>query len=316
MKTRMIGASGLASSAIGLGCNRLFDPNNAAMVEAVLGALELGINHFDSADVYGQGRSESFLGAVLKGHRDEAIIVSKFGITGPTGANGKPEYMKQVFDASLKRLATDHIDLYYFHRLDPGVPIEETVGAMAELVKAGKIKAIGLSNTNAESIRRAHKVHPLAAVQMEYSLMERSAEKDVLPLCKELGISFVAYGPLTYAFLAGRIKKHEDLPPGDRFRRSQSRFTDDNIRRNVGMLEALDEVSARKGATRAQVALAWCLHRPWDVLPIPGSTRIEHVRENVAAAELELTKEQVARLDEAFAPDRPSGDASAASPVR
>ena len=312
MKTRMIGASGLASSAIGLGCNRLFDPNNPAMVEAVLGALELGINHFDSADVYGQGQSESFLGTVLKGRRDKAIIVSKFGITGPTGANGHPQYMKQVFDASLKRLATDSIDLYYFHRLDPGVPIEETAGAMAELVKAGKVRAIGLSNTNAESIRRAHKVHPLAAVQMEYSLMERSAEKDVLPLCKELGITFVAYGPLTYAFLAGRIKKHEDLPPGDRFRRNQSRFTDDNIRHNVGMLEALDEVSAQMGATRAKIALAWCLQRPWDVLPIPGSTRIEHVRENVAAAELELTKEQVARLDEAFAIDRPRGNAASA----
>jgi aryl-alcohol dehydrogenase-like predicted oxidoreductase len=248
---------------------------------------------------------------VLKPRRKEALIVTKFGFVrhadGTRAIDGRPEYVRQACEASLKRLDMDTIDLYYLHGMDRNVPVEETIGAMAELVQAGKVKAIGVCNTTADLIRRAHKVHPLAAVQMEYSLMARGVEKDVLPACRELGITFVAYGPLTYAFLAGEVKKHEDLPQGDVFRRRQSRFTEENIPENLKLLAAVDEVASATGATRAQVALAWCLHRPWDVLPIPGSSRPHHLHENAKAADIRLSQEQVKRLDDAFDPSRVKG---------
>jgi aryl-alcohol dehydrogenase-like predicted oxidoreductase len=317
MNKRNIGNTALSCGVLGLGCNRMLDPANPEQVAVANAAIDVGMNQFDGADVYGDGRCEVFLGKVLKPRRSEAVIVSKFGmIRRPDGAmliNASPEYARQACEASLKRLDMDSIDLYYLHRTPDDVPIEDSIGAMADLVKAGKVKAIGICNTSAALIRRAHQVHPLAAVQMEYSLMDRGVEAEVLPACKELGITFVAFGPLTYAFLAGDVKKHADLPQGDMFRRRQSRFTDDNLAHNVAMLAALDAVVSETGATRAQVALAWCLHRPWDVLPIPGSSRLAHLRENAAAAEVRLTGAQVAKLDTAFAPGRPKGDGTAAA---
>jgi len=318
MKARKIGKTNLTSGAFGLGCNRMLDPDNADMVKVANEAIDIGMNQFDGADVYGQGKCEIFLGKVLKSRRNEATIVSKFGmVPGPQGmsVNVTPAYVKQACDASLQRMGFDTIDLYYQHRMDPNVPIEDTVGAMADLVKAGKVKALGLSNTTGDLIRRAAKVHPIAAVQMEYSLMERSVEKDVLPACKELGITLVAYGPLTYAFLSGEVQKPADLPQTDMFRRRQSRFEEENLKHNVTMLAALNKVAAEVDATPSQVALAWCLHRPYDVLPIPGSSKPHHLHENAKAADIKLSPAQVASLDAAFAPGAAKGS-GAAAPVK
>jgi aryl-alcohol dehydrogenase-like predicted oxidoreductase len=312
MKKRTIANTGLHGGVMGLGCNRLLDPTNADMVKVAHTAIDLGMNQFDGADVYGDGRCEIFLGQVLKERRNEAIIVSKFGMVrgadGRVVVNVRPEYARQACDASLTRLGMDHIDLYYQHRMDPDIPIEDTIGAMADLVKAGKVKAIGICTTTADLIRRAHKAHPLAVVQMEYSLMERGVEADVLPVCKELGITFVAYGPLTYAFLTGEVQKQADVPQWDMFRVRQSRFTEDSISHNLKLLNALNAVAKEANATPAQIALAWCLHRPWDVLPIPGSSQPHHLHENAAAADISLTQDQVRRLDAAFAPSAPKGD--------
>ena len=317
MKRRTIGKTSLDSGVFGLGCNRMIDAANPELVKTARAALDIGMNQFDGADAYGDGKCEEFFGKVLKDRRRDCIIVTKFGLVrqpGGTRYDGRPEYVREACERSLKRLGMETIDLYYLHFMDPNVPIEDTIGTMAALVKEGKVKHIGICNTTAELIRRAHKVHPLTAVQMEYSLMARGVEKEVLPACKDLGITFVAYGPLTYAFLAGDVKKHEDLPQGDFFRRRQSRFTDENIAANVPMLAALDEVRAAVGATRAQVSLAWCLHRPWDVLPIPGSSRMQHLQENAAAADIRLSPAQVAKLDQAFAPGRAHGDGTPVAP--
>jgi aryl-alcohol dehydrogenase-like predicted oxidoreductase len=298
----------------------MLDPANAELVSVANAALDAGMNQFDGADAYGDGQCEVFFGKVLKPRRSESIIVTKFGfIRQPDGTvkiDASPAYARKACETSLKRLDMECIDLWYLHRTPDDVPIEDSIGAMADLVKAGKVKAIGICTTSAETIRRAHKVHPLAAVQMEYSLMSRGVEKEVLPACKELGITFVAYGPLTYAFLSGEVHKHEDLPQGDMFRRRQSRFTDDNLKHNLGRLAALDEVVKETGTTRSQVAIAWCLHRPWDVLPIPGSSRLVHLRENLGAADVKLSAGQVAKLDAAFDPARVKGDANAAAVAR
>lgn len=311
MRKRTIANTKLQGGVMGLGCNRLLDPDDKDQVAVAHAAIDLGMNQFDGADVYGDGRCELFLGKVLKERRSEAIVVSKFGmIRTDKGVivDVRPEYVRQACDASLKRLGMDHIDLYYQHRMDPDIPIEDTIGAMADLVKAGKVGAIGICTTTADLIRRAHKTHPLAIVQMEYSLMERGVEKDVLPVCKELGITFVAYGPLTYAFLTGAVQARADLPRNDPFRMRQSRFSDDAIPHNLKLLAALQDVAREVDATPAQVALAWCLHQPWDVLPIPGSSKPHHLRENAAAADIALTPDQVRRLDATFAPDAPKGD--------
>ena len=285
---------------------------DCTLTECRAQAIDLGMNQFDGADAYGDGKCEVFFNRILKPRRSEVTVVSKFGIVrrpdGTAGVNARPEYVRSACDASLKRLGMDCIDLWYLHRMPADVSIEESVGAMAELVKAGKVKSIGLCNTTAELIRRAHQVHPLAAVQMEDSLMERGVESDVLPTCEELGITFVAFGPLTYAFLAGEVKKFEDLPQGDMFRRRQSRFKDENLAHNLTMLQAITAVANEAGGTPAQVAIAWCLHRPWDVLPIPGSSKVHHLKENAAAADLKLTADQVKRLDAAFAPGKAKGD--------
>ena len=321
MKSRTIGNTSLQSGPLGLGCNRMLDPANAEMVAVANTAIDIGICQFDGADSYGAGLCEKFFAKVLKARRNEATIVTKFGMVrqpeGGFAVDGSPAYARKACEASLARLDMDCIDLYYLHRIDPKVPVEESIGAMAELVKAGKVKQIGISNAPAEVIRRAHKTHPLAAVQMEYSLLERSVEKEVLPACKELGIAFVAYGPLTYSFLSGAVQKLADLAPDDLFRRRQSRFAEESISHNLKLLAALDEVRAESGGTRAQLALAWCLHRPWDVLPIPGSTKLKHLKDNAAAADIHLTPAQVAKLDAAFAPEAVKGSAAGvAAPPR
>ena len=321
MKSRTIGTTSLQSGLLGLGCNKMLDPANSEMVAVANRAIDLGITQFDGADSYGGGLCEKFFAKVLKPRRHETTIVTKFAsIRNPDGSmatNGSPAYAHKACEASLARLEMDCIDLYYLHRIDPKVPVEESIGAMADLVREGKVKQIGISNATADIIRRAHKTHPLAAVQMEYSLMERGVEAEILPVCKELGITFVAYGPLTYAFLAGEVQTHGDLPQEDMFRRRQSRFSEENILQNLKLLAALDAVRAESGGTRAQIALAWTLHRPWDVLPIPGSTKVRHLKENAAAANIKLTPAQVARLDAAFATGAAKGSAAgSAAPAR
>lgn len=306
MKERFIGRSRLRCGALGLGCNRLLDPTDPELVKVAQTALDLGMNLFDGADMYGDGRCELFLGKILRERRGEAVIVSKFGmVRAESGAGYRidttPAYVGRACEASLSRLGMDHIDLYYQHQMSPDVPIEDTVGAMADLVRQGKVREIGLCNTTPELIRRAHKTHPIAAVQMEYSLMDRGVEDEILPLCDELGISFVAYGPLTYAFLSGAVKTRSDLPAEDGFRMRQSRFSDENLAHNYRLLQALEDVARELNARPAQVALAWCLHRPHQVLPIPGSSKLAHLKENSAAADIALTEAQVARLDSTFA---------------
>jgi aryl-alcohol dehydrogenase-like predicted oxidoreductase len=317
MERRTIGKSGLTSGSFGLGCNRMIDATNGDQISVAHNAIDIGMNQFDGANVYGNGMCEDFLGKILKHRRDEVTLVSKFGmIRTPTpGVNVRPEYVKQACDESLGRLKMDHIDLYYQHRMDLSVPIEETVGAMADLVKAGKVKALGLCNTTPDLIRRAHKVHPIAAVQMEYSLMERGVEKGVLPTCQKLGITFVAYGPLTYSFLAGAVTSQADVA-NDAFRSRQTRFTEDNISHNVKMLATINKVADEVDATPAQVALAWCLHRPWDVLPIPGSSKPKHLRENARAASIKLSDAQVKLLDKTFAIGAAKGAGGSMAPVR
>jgi len=310
MKQRTLGTS-LTCGVIGLGCNQMLDLANEEAVKVAHRAIDLGMNQFDCADIYGNGRSEEFLGQVLKNRRDEVVVVSKFGVRRTASGNvfdGKPEYVRLACEASLKRLRMTEIDLYYQHAMDPTVPIEDTIGAMANLKREGKVRELGLCNTTPELIRRAHAVHPIAAVQMEYSLMERRIEEDVLPTCNELGIALVAFGPLTFAFLAGQVKRHADLPEGDMYRRRQSRFQDRNIEKNLAMLASLNEVATEVRATPAQIALAWCLHRPYDALPIPGSTRMRHLEENAAAADIKLSELQIRKLDTAFAHGMARGD--------
>lgn len=316
MLSRNIGKTSLTSGPLGIGCNKLLDPTDPGLVTTANTAIDLGINQFDGADVYGDGKCEHFFSKVLKPRRSEVTLVTKFGmIRQPDGGvvvDGSPAYARRACEASLKRLDMECIDLYYLHRIDPKIPVEESIGGMADLIKAGKVKQIGICNTDAATLRRAHAAHPLAAVQMEYSLMERSVEKEVLPACQALGITFVAYGPLTYAFLSGEVKTHADLPADDQFRRRQSRFTEDNIARNLALLAALDEVRPESGGTRAQIALAWCLHRPWDVLPIPGSRKVGHLKDNAAAVDIKLSPAQVSKLDAAFAPAAVHGGAGPA----
>jgi aryl-alcohol dehydrogenase-like predicted oxidoreductase len=321
MNPRNIGKTSLKSGPLGLGCNKMLDPANAEMVSVANAAIDTGICQFDGADVYGDGLCEKFFAKILKPRRNEVTLVTKFGMVRQPGGgvvvDGSPAYARRACEASLARLDMECIDLYYLHRIDTQMPVEEQIGGMADLIKAGKVREIGICNASADVIRRAHKTHPLAAVQMEYSLLERGVEAEVLPVCKELGITFVAYGPLTYAFLSGEVKSHDDLPQDDMFRRRQSRFVEENISHNLKLLAALDEVRAQSGGTRAQLALAWCLHRPWDVLPIPGSTKLKHLKDNAAAADIKLTPAQVARLDAAFAPGMARGNAAGgATPAR
>jgi aryl-alcohol dehydrogenase-like predicted oxidoreductase len=308
--------SGLRVSALGLGCmgmSEFYGAADEAEAKAVIGrALELGVTFFDTADMYGPFTNERLVGEALGPHRDEVVIATKFGnVRGENGerlgVRGDPEYVREACEASLRRLGVDHIDLYYQHRVDPEVPIEETVGAMGELVEQGKVRHLGLSEAAPETVRSAHATHPIAALQTEYSLWSRDPEEELLPLVRDLGIGFVPYSPLGRGFLTGQIRKPEDLAPDD-FRRANPRFQGENFQRNLELVERVEEIAAEKGATPGQLALAWVLAQGEDLVPIPGTKRIRYLEENVAAAEVELSEEDLARIDEAAPRGSASGD--------
>jgi aryl-alcohol dehydrogenase-like predicted oxidoreductase len=308
MDQRALGSQGLTVSEQGLGCMGMSEfygtADEAEAVATIHYALDLGVTLLDTSDVYGPYTNEVLVGGAIAERRDEVMVATKFGIVrdpnAPTarGVNGRPEYVHDACDASLRRLALDHIDLYYQHRVDPDVPIEETVGAMAELVDAGKVRFLGLSEAAPETIRRAHDVHPISALQSEYSLWSRDPEDEVLATLRELGIGLVAYSPLGRGFLTGAIKNPEDLSPGD-FRRNSPRFQGDNFARNLELVSRVQEIARDKDCTPGQLALAWVLAQGDDVVPIPGTKRRSYLEQNVEASELELSPEDLARLDEA-----------------
>jgi aryl-alcohol dehydrogenase-like predicted oxidoreductase len=303
-----LGRSGIEISAIGLGCmgmSEFYGPSSdSASLDLIRKAVDLGISFFDTADMYGAGHNEMLLSQAFRGAaRDRVTIATKFGnmrgIDGSfLGINGRPEYVKAACDMSLKRLGTDHIDLYYQHRVDPSVPIEETVGAMSELVKAGKVRFLGLSEAGAATIRRAHRVHPITALQTEYSLWTRDVETEILPTCRELGIAFVAYSPLGRGFLTGQIQRVEDLAADD-FRRRSPRFQGENFRRNLELVERVREIASEKGCTPGQLALAWLLAQGLDIVPIPGTRRLTYLEENLGALQVHLSGQDLRRIDEA-----------------
>jgi aryl-alcohol dehydrogenase-like predicted oxidoreductase len=306
MRVRRLGAE-LEVAEIGLGCMGMSafyaGAEESESIATIQRALERGVNLIDTADMYGAGANERLVGRATAQRRDRAVIATKFGqVRGPrgepAGVRGDPEYVREACEASLERLGTDHIDLYYQHRVDRSVPIEETVGAMAQLVAAGKVRFLGLSEAGAETIRRAHAVHPIAALQTEYSLWTRDVEAEILPTVRERGIGFVAYAPLGRGFLTGRFREPDDLDESDS-RRKHPRFRDANFARNLELVERVREVAAERSVTPGQLALAWVMHRGDDVVPIPGTGRRDHLDENLAAADIELTDEDLARLDAA-----------------
>jgi aryl-alcohol dehydrogenase-like predicted oxidoreductase len=275
-------------------------------------ALELGINFLDTADVYGPHKNEELVGRAIKGRRDKIVLATKFGIvrdpSNPNvrGVNGKAEYVRKSCDSSLRRLGVETIDLYYQHRVDPETPIEETVGAMAELVKAGKVRYLGLSEASPQTLRRAVRVHPIAALQTEYSLWTRDPEGQILATCRELGIGFVAYSPLGRGFLTGQFQRFEDLPEDD-YRRQSPRFQGENFQKNLDLVRRVEQIAREKGCTASQLTLAWVLAQGDDVVPIPGTKRRKYLEENVAAVEVNLTKEDLRRIDEVFPPEAAAG---------
>lgn len=315
MRYRELGRTGVKVSAIGLGCAG-FSPqgvprDDAQATATVHRALELGINFLDSSDAYGNGHNEELLGAALAGRRDQVFLTTKFGnIRGPQGqrggTNGRPDYVPVACEHSLKRLGTDVIDLYYLHRVDPEVPIEDTVGGMARLVEEGKVRFLGLSEAKPDALRRAHAVHPITALESEYSLWTREPEREILPICRELGTSYVAYSPLGRGFLSGAVRQTQDLPEGDR-RHDHPRFHEEHLQRNLALLEPLDALATEKGCTQAQIALAWVLSRDADLIPIPGSRRIAHLENNVGALDVTLSEADCARLEQVFQVGATSG---------
>jgi len=307
MDKRTLGSDGLEVSALGLGCMGMSEFYGTAdedeAIATIHRALELGITFLDTADMYGPFTNERLVGRAIADRRDDVVVATKFGNErtedgGFVGINGRPEYVRKACDASLRRLGVDHIDLYYQHRVDKTVPIEETVGAMKELVEQGKVRHLGLSEASPETIRRGHDVHPIAALQTEYSLWTRDPEDAVLPTVRELGIGFVAYSPLGRGFLSGAITKPGDLAADD-FRRHNPRFQGDNFQRNLELVDRVREIAAEKDVEPGQLALAWLLHRGEDIVPIPGTKRVRYLEENAAAADVELTDDDLARIDEA-----------------
>ena len=315
MRARKLGSQGLTVTALGLGCMGMSDfyagRDDAESVATIHRALDLGCTFLDTADVYGPYTNEELVGRAIKGRRHEIVLATKFGnVRGPdkgwAGVNGRPEYVKQACDASLKRLGVDHVDLYQQHRVDRSVPIEETVGAMAELITAGKVRFLGLSEASAATIRRAHRAHPITSVQTEYSLWTRDPEDEVLPTCRELGITFVAYSPLGRGFLSGNIKEIDHLPAND-YRRNNPRFQGENLRRNLELQRRVEELAAGKGCNPAQLALAWLLAQGDDIVPIPGTKRRKYLEENAQAVSLKLSPQDLARIDQALPRGATSG---------
>ncbi|UCG19776.1 MAG: aldo/keto reductase [Deltaproteobacteria bacterium] len=306
MEKRQLGKKGLEVSAMGLGCMGMSEfygsHSHEESVRTIHRAMELGINFFDTADMYGRGQNEELLGQAIKGYRDKAILATKFGVIRTDDVkqhkiSGRPEYVRSACEASLRRLGVETIDLYYQHRVDRDTPIEDTVGAMADLVKEGKVRYLGLSEAGPKTIQRAHAIHPIAALQTEYSLWSRDAEEEILSTCRELSVGFVSYSPLGRGFLTGEINKLDDLEEDD-WRRYLPRFQGDNFERNLGLVSRIQEMAAEKNCTPAQLALAWVLSRGNDIVPIPGTKRIIYLEENVAALGLKLTQEDLKRIDE------------------
>ena len=315
MQYRQLGKNGPRVSAIGLGCSGMSSdygvPDDAESSATIQRAVELGVTLFDTSDAYGSGKNEELVGKVLRAQRDKVLIASKFGnMRGPNGergiVNGRPDYVPVACEASLKRLGVDHIDIYYQHRIDPTVPIEDTVGAMARLVEQGRVRYLGLCEAGADTIRRAHAVHPIVALQTEYSLWTRDLEAEIIPLLRQLGISLVPYSPLGRGFLTGSFQSRSDLIPKDR-RHAHPRFQEGNFESNLRLLDPVEAIAEGKGCSMAQIALAWVLGRGGDLVPIPGTKRRKFLEENVAAVDVTLSEDEIAALDGGFPPGAAAG---------